>query len=303
MRILITGATGFIGQELIKHLTEHQLTVLSRSAKQAHQKLHYAHFANINYIESLDHFNDFNHIDVIINLAGEPIAQKRWTEKQKESIAKSRWDLTAKLTELIAQSAQPPHTFISGSAIGYYGSQPEIDVDEETNVSSEDFTHQVCKKWEEIAQTAQSEQTRVCIIRTGIVLGSGGGALEKMLPPFKLGIAGRLGSGKQQMSWIHIQDMVQAICYLINTPTAQGIFNFCAPHPVSNQVFTQTLSHVLKRPAIIPVPEFVLKILMGESSCLVLDSLKAKPKHLTAIGFDFTFPHLTPALRQILRHH
>lgn len=303
MHILITGGTGFIGRNLIKHLTEHQLTILSRSKKRAKKRLQHADFAKINYIETLDNLTDLNHIDAIINLAGEPIADKRWSEKQKKIICQSRWEITKQLTQLIQQSSQPPHTFISGSAVGFYGDQGLQSVDESTPVTQQGFAHQICATWEKLALDAQSAQTRVCILRTGVVLGAGSGIIKKILPPFKMGLGGRLGNGKQYMPWIHIQDMVLGICHLLKTPSTQGTFNFCAPHPVTNQVFTQTFAHILNRPAVLPVPSVALKLLMGESSCLVLDSVKAKPKQLTATGFDFIFPHLTPALRQVMRYH
>lgn len=303
MHILITGGTGFIGKNLIKHLTEHQLTLLTRDIKKAKQTLQHARFLNMNYIQSLDELDDLNHIDVVINLAGEPIADKAWTKARKQSICQSRWQTTQKISQLILDSDTPPHTFISGSAIGFYGDQGETIVDESFAIDSpQGFPHQVCKQWEEHALAAASK-TRVCILRTGIVLGAGGGMLQKIWLPFKLGLGGKIGHGQQYMPWIHIQDMILGICHLIKMEQVQGIFNFCSPHPVTNQEFSQTFAKALNKPAILPVPSPMLRIVMGESSCLILDSINAKPAHLTATGFDFTFPHLAPALRQVLRYH
>ncbi|WMN87987.1 TIGR01777 family oxidoreductase [Vibrio parahaemolyticus] len=199
MKILLTGGTGFIGSELLKLLTTHHVVLLTRSPQKAKQQLQHADVGNIEYIDSLDQLADLNHIDAIINLAGEPIADKRWTQKQKDKICKSRWKITEQIVELIHASTKPPSVFISGSAVGYYGDQQEHPFDECLHVNSEAFTHLVCEKWEQIAKRAESEDTRVCLLRTGVVLGPNGGALAKMLLPYKLGLGGPLGNGKQYL--------------------------------------------------------------------------------------------------------
>ncbi|AUI85613.1 TIGR01777 family protein [Vibrio azureus] len=302
MKILLTGGTGFIGSELLKLLTTHQVMLLTRNPAKAKQRLQHTDVGNIEYLDNLDGLQDLNHVDAIINLAGEPIADKRWNQKQKERICQSRWSITERIVALIHASTEPPTVFISGSAVGYYGDQQAHPFDECLHVHSNVFTHTVCEKWEQIAKRAASNQTRVCILRTGVVLGQQGGALAKMLLPYKLGLGGPIGRGNQYMPWIHILDMVRAIMYLLDTPHANGEFNLCAPHPVSNRRFSRALAKTLKRPHILYTPKWVMKLAMGESSCLLFDSLRAKPKKLTELGFKFSYSRVEPALKHLLHH-
>lgn len=302
MKILLTGGTGFIGTELIKCFRTDKIVLLTRNPQHAQQKLHHASTGNISYIKTLDELNDLNDFDVVINLAGEAIADKRWSQSQKEIICNSRWKLTEKIVELIHASAEPPNLFISGSAVGYYGDQQEHPFDESLHVHQVGFPHQVCSHWEQIAKRAQSEMTRVCLIRTGIVLGKNGGALSKMLLPYKLGLGGPIGKGHQYMPWIHMLDMIRGIVYLVDTPHAHGEFNFCAPHPVTNKVFSQSLAKTLKRPHLLFTPKWLIKFIMGESSCLLFDSIRAKPKKLTELGFIFSYSRIEPALKNLLQH-
>ncbi len=303
MQILLTGGTGFIGTELIKYLTTHKIVLLTRDAVKARQKLYHADLGNITYIENLNTFHDLNEIDAIINLAGEPIAEKRWSKKQKKKICQSRWGITEKLVELVHASTNPPEVFISGSAVGYYGDQQEHPFDESLHVYHEGFAHHICSAWESIALKAESDRTRICILRTGIVLGTHGGALKMMLLPFKFGLGSVLGRGEQFMPWIHIQDMVRGIVYLLETHYAKGIFNFNAPHPVTNAHFSKTLARTLARPQFITTPKCFFSVLMGESSSLLFDSMNAKPKHLTELGFHFNYSRIEPALHNLLQHN
>lgn len=296
MQILLTGGTGFIGSELVKYLATHQIVLLTRNIEHAKTKLYHADLRNITYIDSLDNYQDFNQFDAIINLAGEPIAGKRWGKKQKKIICQSRWQVTEKLVELVHASTEPPEVFISGSAVGYYGDQQQHPFDESLHVYHEGFTHHVCSSWEAIANKAESEQTRVCILRTGLVLGQQGGALKMMAPSFKLGFGSTLGNGQQYMPWIHIQDMVRAIVYLLETKHAKGCFNFNAPHPVTNKHFSKTLANSLHRPLFLSTPKWLLNAIMGESSCLLFDSIRSKPKRLTELGFRFNYSRIEPAL-------
>ncbi|MDN3613533.1 MAG: TIGR01777 family oxidoreductase [Vibrio gallaecicus] len=302
MKILLTGGTGFIGSELIKSWNTHEVTLLTRDPSKAKQNLSHINQNNIRYIQSLDNLNDLNGFTAVINLAGEPIADKRWTATQKEEICHSRWNITEKIVSLIHASTEPPEVFISGSAVGYYGDQQEHPFDESLHVYHMNFPHQVCSHWEDIAKRAQSNMTRVLLLRTGIVLGKHGGALQKMLLPYKLGLGGPIGSGKQYMPWIHILDMVRAINHLLATQHAQGEFNLCAPHPATNKQFSQTLAKQLRRPHILFTPKWAMSLLMGESSCLLFDSIRAKPKKLTEMGFIFSYSRVEPALKNLLQH-
>jgi len=296
MNILVTGGTGFIGKALLPHFNHEHLIVLSRNPSRAYQQLGH----HIKVITCLDELPDFNNIDIIINLAGEPIVNKRWSDKQKEVICQSRWEITRKLVEKIKTSTNPPHTFISGSAVGIYGDQKSASFDESLEVKKADFAHLVCRKWEEEALAAQSERTRVCLLRTGIVLGKQGGALARMLPAYQLGLGGPIGNGEQYFPWIHIQDMVKGILFLLKHPEASGAYNFTAPNPVTNKEFSQTLARVLHRPHIIKTPAWLIKMGLGESSTLLLDSQRALPSRLQQQGFHFSFPKLEHALEETL---
>lgn len=295
MNILITGASGFIGRQLVERLApHHQLTLLTRSVQQTLRILGNQH----HYLESLDALSDLNHIDAIVNLAGEPIVAKRWSKNQKQRICDSRWDITARLTQLIQQSSNPPKIMVSGSAVGYYGRHDDKLLDESSGAHVE-FSHDICRKWEQEALNANTEQTRVCIIRIGIVLGKGG-ALEKMLPPFKLGLGGPIGHGRQGMSWIHVQDLISLIDFLLSQEHCKGVFNATAPNPVSNAVFTKALGKALNRPALITTPPLALRLAMGEMSELLTEGQFVYPKRALEAGFQFQFSDLDNALTDVL---
>ncbi|PSU17267.1 TIGR01777 family oxidoreductase [Photobacterium kishitanii] len=298
MNILVTGATGLIGKALLPHLNHDAITVLSRNPTRAYQSLGH----HIHAIDSLDNLENLDQFDVVINLAGEPIMGKRWSDNQKSIIQHSRWDLTQQLVDKINNGTNPPHTFISGSAVGIYGDNQDKSIDETTpiTINDNDFSQQVCLRWEQIALQAQSTQTRVCILRTGIVLTKQGGALAKMLLPYQLGLGGKIGAGNQYFPWIHLHDMIKGILFVLNHADAQGVFNFTAPNPVTNKVFSQTLATTLKRPHFLCTPAWVLKLGLGESSQLLLDGQRALPNKLLAEGFHFSFPSIEQALKQTL---
>ncbi len=296
MHILMTGGTGFIGNTLLPHLNHDQVTVLSRTPHKAYRQLGH----HIKVIPNLDTIANLNDFDVVINLAGEPIMNRRWTAGQKQRICDSRWLTTQQLVEKWQASSSPPHTIISGSAVGIYGDQAANTIDEDSETCHHEFAAQVCQKWESLALSMQSEQTRVCILRTGIVLGRHGGALAKMLPAYQLGLGGPISTGRQYFPWIHLQDMVKGILFLIKTSSAHGIFNFTAPNPVTNREFSQTLAKVLKRPHLLYTPSWALRMGLGESASLLLDSQRVIPKHLQTLGFHFTFPLLDNALKSTL---
>ncbi|MDR0219022.1 MAG: TIGR01777 family oxidoreductase [Enterobacteriaceae bacterium] len=297
MRILITGGTGLIGSKLIYQLLSysHSVTILSRSP----QKVYSLFSDNVECWTTLNDQSNLDDFDAVINLAGESIIDKRWTVKQKEILCQSRWQLTEKLSALIKASESPPAVFISGSAVGYYGDQGQAVVAEYDH-PHEEFTHQLCKRWEELALQAKSEQTRVCLLRTGLVLSSEGGVLGKMLPLFRLGLGGAIGTGKQYMPWIHIDDMVSGICFLLLSAELDGPFNMVAPYPVHNDQFSSILAHVLHRPALVRMPALVLKAIMGEAAALVLGGQQAIPKRLEEAGFGFRYFELEEALKSLL---
>ena len=291
MQIFITGGTGLIGKHLITRLApEHDITVLSRSESKPRAALP----AAVTVIENLDSIANFDDYDVIINLAGEPIADKRWTSQQKHQICQSRWQVTTALVTKINASATPPHTFISGSAIGYYGRQGDKPVTENNTEPHQEFTHEVCQRWEQIAETVK-QHCRVCLLRTGVVLAAEGGALEKMRLPFKLGLGGPIGSGEQYMSWIHLDDMVEGICFLMDHSQCSGPFNLTAPQPVTNKAFVSAFANALNRPAFMPMPGFALKVIMGEAADMLLTGQRVIPQKLLDAGFEFKFDSVDKA--------
>lgn len=296
MQILITGGMGFIGSALCQMLIKqgHTLTVLSRQAKADTQA--------VKFIQNLANRTDLNEFDAVINLAGEPIFDKRWTAAQKTALRQSRLAITQQLSELFRQSDNPPHTFLSSSATGYYGNLPDVakNYDEQTACAS-DFAATLCHDWEQTAQQAQSPQTRVCLLRTGIVLGKDGGALKRMLLLYRWGLGGKLGSGKQHWAWISLRDQLRAIGFLLANRHAQGAFNLVSPNPVSNAEFNRLLGKALTRPAFATVPKFTLKTLLGERSQLLLDNQPLVPQALLDLGFRFQDPDLKSYLFHTLK--
>lgn len=297
MKILVTGGTGLIGGHLVPRLQElgHQVTVLTRRPDDARKKLN----DRVILWNTLEDKHNLDGINAVVNLAGEPIADKRWTTEQKDRLCQSRWRITQKLADLINASETPPSVLISGSATGYYGDLGEVVVTEEEPPHNE-FTHKLCARWEQIACEAQSDKTRVCLLRTGVVLAPKGGILAKMIPPFRLGLGGPIGNGRQYLAWIHIDDMVNAILWLLDNDL-RGPFNMVSPYPVRNEQFAHALGHALQRPAILRVPATVIRLLMGESSVLVLGGQRALPKRLEAAGFPFRWYDLEEALADVIR--
>lgn len=300
MNYLITGGTGLIGKSFIEILPKNssQITVLTRNKDKAKNLLG----SSINYINKLS-LVDIENSDVILNLAGEAIADKRWSDSQKDKICQSRWKITQQLVDLIHQAENPPSVFISGSAMGVYGrqsSQHEIQpIDESYDAFHQEFTHHVCSTWENIALSAVTNKTRVAVLRTGIVLAKNGGALGKMITPFKLGLGGKLGDGEQMMSWIHIEDMVAAILHIQKNETLQGVINLTAPNPVSNDQFTHALAAILNRPCFLSTPAWLLKILLGEMSDILLFGQNVIPKKLIDSGFSFKYSKIEQAFENL----
>jgi uncharacterized protein (TIGR01777 family) len=303
MRIFVTGATGFIGTHLVKRLLSdgHQVICYVRNIDKARKLLG-------NEIEILQTTAFDNHIiatiekcDTVINLAGEPIV-KRWTKKNKKQIYYSRIDTTKKMIAAIESCKTPPKVFISSSAVGFYGNRGNETLTETSHKSSGWLSH-LCNQWEKSSYPSHPGKltsTRVVNLRTGIVLGDGG-ALKKMLLPFKMGLGGTLGGGDQWMPWIHISDMINIIIESLSNKDIYGPVNCVAPAAVTNKHFTKILGKTLKRPTIFPVPSFVLKIIFGEGACVLLDSQKVRPRKLVRHGFNWKFGSLYTALEDLLR--
>jgi len=298
MRILVTGGTGFIGERLCYRLAGqgHKLSVLTRNSSRARRLL--GQF-DIETFSTLDEWKPDIGFDAIINLAGEPIMAKRWTEERKRILWESRVTLTEKLVERIAAAEHKPSVLISGSAVGIYGNQGDELLDEASQTRDE-FGHRLCKAWEDAAIQAAKCGTRVCLLRTGLVVGKHGGFLERMLLPFKLCLGGKIGDGRQWMSWIHIDDHIALTEHLLTSRELKGPFNATAPNPVTNAEFTRTLANCLHRPALIPIPAWLLKLLMGEMAELLLGSQRVLPRKAQVSGFKFSFETLDPALVDVL---
>jgi len=298
MKVLITGGTGFIGSALTRSLTEqgYEVTVLSRNPDSV-EKICGPGIKALNNLNQLKPEDTFH---TIINLAGAPIFDARWSDARKQIIRDSRIGLTRQLVASMARMAVKPELLISGSAIGYYGDQGDTVLTEQSP-TNKDFSEQLCTDWENEAKKAEQLGVRVCLIRTGLVLAEGGGLLKRMLLPFRLGLGGRLGDGQQWMSWIHRQDWIAIARLMITDSSMQGAYNATAPNPVTNSEFARTLAHCLNRPALLPVPAWLLKILLGEMSGLVLGSQRVMPERLLALGFRFQYTDLSSALNQVLR--
>ncbi|MFT4606395.1 MAG: hypothetical protein ACI9V8_000546 [Urechidicola sp.] len=295
MNLLITGGTGFIGSALCSRLLEeqHNIVVLSRHPE--------AIKPPIRALTDLEQLKDDDIFDVVINLAGEPIANKRWSDQQKKRIFSSRIDTTKALIAYLKKSKNKPKLLINGSAIGYYGVDKTDDVIDETSGVDDSFSSQLCQRWEATALKAEALGIRTCLLRTGIVLGKNGGALSKMLPPFKMGLGGRIGHGKQWMSWIHLDDLVGIILYCINHDELKGAINGTSPNPVINEVFTKKLGTALKRLTIFPMPAIVVKLLMGQmGEELLLAGKRISPRKVLNAGYNFKYKTLDQALKNVI---
>lgn len=299
MNILITGGTGFIGSALVANLSQqgHNITVLSRNTNSVAKICG----TGVNAVGSLKELTPEDSWQVVINLAGAPIFDRRWTAGRKQLIRDSRIKLTGELVVYIAGMAVKPELLISGSAIGYYGSQGDVILTEQS-ATIEDFSQQLCRDWENTALEAEQFGVRVCLMRTGLVIANGGGILQRMLAPFRLGLGGRLGDGKQWMSWVHRQDWIAIAQTMIADASMRGAYNATAPNPVTNSEFTKVLAHHLNRPTLLPVPAWLLKMLLGEMSELVLGSQRVMPERLLAAGYTFQYPDLRSALSEALNH-
>jgi len=281
MKILVSGSSGLIGKALTANLYAegHEIIALPRTFEKP---------------------IDFTGVDAVVHLAGESIASGRWTDEKKRKIKESRIQGTKQLAVQLSSSIEKPSVFICASAIGYYGNREDEKLDESSEAGT-GFLADVCKDWEDATRPAENAGIRTVRIRTGIVLSRNGGALKEMLPAFKFGGGGLLGSGKQFMSWISLEDEVAIIRYLIDNPDISGSVNLVAPNPVTNREFTKTLGKIIKRPTILPMPAFAARLLFGEmADALLLSSARVSPNKLIASGYKFAHPTLEAALRSVL---
>jgi uncharacterized protein (TIGR01777 family) len=303
MKVLITGATGFIGKPLCRALLlkGHDLVALVRDVKQAQHKLPYPmEFVKWDGTEMGLAGGLLERVDAVAHLAGEPIVGKRWSEAQKSRILSSRVDTAEALIRKIERlpELKRPKTFLSGSAVGFYGDRGDKTLTEDA-LPGEGFLSEVCQKWEEVTKPLDALGVRRVTMRTGAVLGRGGGMLKALLPVFKAGLGGPVGNGKQWVSWIHIEDMVASLIYLLENEKARGVFNGVSPDPVTNRQFSQSLARVIHRPALFKAPAFGLKAALGEASEIVLGSTRVLPENLERQGFQFRFKRLEDALKNL----
>lgn len=298
-RLLITGGSGFVGSRLVPVLSAqgYDVTVLTRHPEKTALHFNHAVFT----IKQLDRLNDTDIFDVVINLAGQGIADKRWTQGIKKQLHDSRIITTQKLISYLQAAEKKPECLISSSAIGYYGNQENKLINEQAPCDNS-FSSKLCLDWEHEAQQAEVLGIRTCYLRTGIVLGKKGGALSKMLPAFKLGLGGPMGNGRQWMSWIHMNDLIGIILYVLNNKGIKGAINATALNPVTNKVFSSTLASVLKRPAFMPMPAFVLKLMLGEMAQeLLLSGQRVMPEKILEAGYDFQYAELENALSEVVK--
>lgn len=302
-RILITGGTGFIGQALINRWLAQSAAVTVLSRRPAWVQRRWG--GVVKAVSGLEQLS--GEFDVLVNLAGEGIADKRWSRARKQALRDSRITLTRDLAAWASRSGQRFRVVLSGSAIGYYGgySGGEDAPHSEQEAPGSDFAAQLCVDWEAAAEPLRPLAERFLILRTGVVLGVHGGMLKRLWLPFSLGLGGVIGNGQQNLSWIHLQDYCRAVDFLLSNSadkTLSGVVNMTAPVPVTNCGFTQILARQLQRPALFPMPEYVAKLLFGEMSELLLKGQDVRPQRLQGLGFNYDFADIDTALKDIVRH-
>lgn len=300
MRFLITGGTGFVGRALVHRLVAagHHCTLLTRGPSRQPTSTPVA-LLSWTPMHAGPWQNAVEGMDAVVHLAGESVAARRWTTAQRARIVQSRVVSTTLLADAIARAHRPPPVFVSASAIGYYGEGGESWLTEDTKPGT-DFLAQLCHAWEAAALPATRTGTRVVCVRIGLVFGPDGGALSRILPPFRWGLGGRLGNGAQWMSWIHRDDLVALLDFVLHDARISGPLNAVSPAPVRNRDFTATLAALLHRPALLPLPAPILRWLLGDRAQLLLASQRVHADRAQALGFAFQWPELTEALRACL---
>ena len=305
MKIAITGATGFVGSRLVERLSAsgHQILVLTRNLAAAQKVFPKSAFPNLEIVAYTPTASGawqeaIAGCDGVVNLAGEPIAEKRWTPQQKQEILNSRKLGTQKIVEAIALANPKPKVLVNASAIGYYGTSETATFDE-TSPPGKDFLAEVCQAWEAEAQKVTQAGVRLVILRLGIVLGQGG-AIAKMIAPFKVFAGGPLGTGRQWFSWIYLDDLVNLIIQALTKPEIEGVFNATAPNPVRMSELAQTMGEIMQRPSWLPVPSFALETLLGEGAMVVLEGQQVLPQRTQASGFNYQYSTVKQALKEIV---
>ena len=298
MRVLVSGGTGLIGRALVRRLGDggHEVAVLTRGAgdlEAVPRRVHWDGRDLGDWVSFVDG------ADAVIHLAGESIAEGRWTALKKQRILDSRVHSTEALIEAIVEAKARPKVLLQGSAVGWYGSTGDAELDE-SSPPGDDFLAEVCRAWETASARVEALGVRRPVLRTGVVLARDGGALPKMVLPFRLFAGGPVGNGRQWVPWIHLADEVGAIVHLLETESATGPFNLTAPEPLTNRDFAKRIGEVLHRPSFMPAPGFALKLALGEMADLLLGGQRALPKRLLESGYDFQFPDAASALRDLL---
>jgi len=296
LRSLVTGATGFLGRLLLSRLEDP--VILTRDVERAFRTIGRVQAFEWNPEEGPPPVRAFAGVKAVFNLAGEPI-DGRWTAEKKARIRDSRIAVTRNLVSAMGEMVEPPEVMISVSAVGYYGSRGDEELVESCG-PGDDFLAGLCSDWEGAARIASEFSVRVVTPRIGIVLGRGGGVVKKVLPIFKLGVGGRLGSGRQYWPWIHVEDVLGIMLFAVKSPHLTGAVNAVSPQPVTNRVFAKELGRVLKRPALLPVPAPVLRLVLGELSSMLLASQRALPQAALDSGYMFRYSNLTEALCSVI---
>ncbi|MEJ7847185.1 MAG: TIGR01777 family oxidoreductase [Pyrinomonadaceae bacterium] len=299
MKILITGASGLIGTALQKSFSEkgHEMLLASRIEPKKPEQIQWDMEDGFNESD----LNRLENLDAVIHLAGENVSGLRWTDDKKKAIRESRVKGTHIIVNTLSKLETKPKVFISGSATGFYGDRGD-EVMTETSPAGNTFLAEVCKAWEIESRRAEDMGIRTVLLRTGIVLSKDGGALATMLTPFKFGVGGVVGSGKQWMSWISLDDVIEIINFALENENMRGAVNVVAPNPVTNEEFTKTLGEVLYRPTFLPLPAFAVNLAFGEmGDALLLDSTRVEPKRLKEAGFEFKFPNLKAAIEYAVK--
>ncbi|HBV04462.1 TIGR01777 family oxidoreductase [Mammaliicoccus lentus] len=295
-RILITGGTGLVGSELVDYYLANndEVYVLTRSDRDSNNtSLYYINWSKENWEKAIPK------IDVVINLAGASL-MNRWTEDSKETIMNSRIESTNRLFKFFEAQDYAPEVLFNASAVGYYPPSKVVSYDEYDQFLSHDFLSTVVERWEETALLFKELGTRVVIGRFGIILSNKGGALTTMVKPYKFFVGGSLGSGEQWMSWIHLEDLKEAITTLINNKDKQGVYNICSPNPVRQKVLGKTIAQTINRPHFLPGPKFALRAVLGEQSTMILDVQRVFPKKLLEMRFPFKYPEIDEAIKDLL---